>query len=90
MSVPPRCLRQDLVDVRVKAQLDRLKDRLVGKGIYPIYMFTLYAINCDQHGGPSHHVDLNSWARERMSPEDVLHTIAALEAALKALKARMT
>ena len=85
-----RCPGQDAPAVKVRAQLERTRERLTQKGIARLFALEVYAFNCDRHEGAAHHVDLVTWAPDVMRPQDVVHTIAALEAALKVMKSGAT
>jgi len=85
-----RCEAQDQAAVRVRAQFDRLEQRLRGKQVVPLFVTCLYAVNCDQHDAPANHVDLVTTHLDKLSPGGLQQVIASTEALLAALKKRMT
>ncbi len=82
-----RCINQDHASRRVMAQIERQRDRLQTKQIYPVFTTVLYAFNCDKHGDGSAHVDLITTPLADLKPDGLDQVIASTEAMLGFLKA---
>ena len=85
-----RCPTQDKAFRLVVNQLDKMKERLIAKRITPLFCFELFILNCDQHDGPAHHVDLATSGLSNIGADGMPHVIAAIESLLKELKSRTT
>ena len=84
------CVVQTEAGKRVKNQIDRMKGRMLKGQVISVFSFELYAVNCDRHDGPASHVELAISNPKDLTPEGLAHAVAALESALKELKAGMT
>ena len=90
---PLKCLAQREASAWIDTLASRRREKMVKKGIAPIFAFELYAINCDRHaaeGMPkAAHIDLLTSAVEALTPEGLQHAVSATEAVLAQLKQRL-
>ncbi len=84
-----QCPNQDHANARVGVQMERQRERLQAKQIHTVFATTLYAFECDKHGGTASHVDLATTGLVHLNAEGLAQVIAATEALLAGLKKRV-
>ena len=63
------CPKQDRPAKAAGEQLDRLKERLLGKGITPIFGLIVFASDCLHDGKATYHAGSTSTVVKGISPE---------------------